>query len=278
MTHKKYKSAWIACLILCLSPTYAESFNESESLDAHISNKIEILEKQPPSFWNENKLVFEWNHLNEVNPRITKGAYQSKGAAGLIPYIINKNQIYMLLARESWGNDKGTYCDLGGAVEVSNSATGISDSFLVTLIKEGKEESGGLYTPSKEDIFEKAHILSHTYKDEGFYQNFETVLAFFPVNQFYSCQEFLYESSIHAQQLQQMGLCPWSFQEKDDYQWIELTSLYAFLEKKSLDEGIVKNVYNEDIQIKLRPSLLEILRSIKGMQTLQIILEQHPVF
>lgn len=71
--------------------------------------------------------------------------------------------------------------------------------------------------------------------------------------------------------MQYLGLCPWGFQEKDDYQWIDLQSLYEFLEQTSAQEGILKNIYDDYVRIKFRASFLEILRSIEGMDILKII-------
>lgn len=276
MARKIWNSLFKICVMLCLNQASAQSSNESSFFDIYSIDKASMLQRKPQSFWNENKPVFKWGLQQKENPLMTRGGYQTKGAAGMLPYIIYKNQVYILLARESWGNDKGTYCDLGGAIEIEDPVLGVPDTFLTTLLKEGSEESGGLYELSENEILDKAYIVSYVYKNEGFYNDFETILAFCPVEQFYSCEQLMQQSATHAKRLQELGLCPWSFQEKDDYQWVEMKSLYLFLENTNLYEGTLRNIYNEDINLRLRPSFSEILRSVSGMETLRIILERHP--
>lgn len=263
------------CLMLCLNQANAQTSSESSFFDIFSINKVLTLHRKPDCFWDENKLIFKWGFEQEINPLVTKGGYQTKGAAGMLPYIVHENQVYVLLARESWGRDKSTYCDLGGAVEILDPILGISDTFLTTLLKEGSEESGELYTFSENEVLEKSYIVSYVYKTEGFYKNFETILALCPVEKFYSSEQFKQKSETLAKNLQDLGQCPWSFQEKDDYQWIKMSSLYEFVKKTDFHEGTLKNIYNEEVNIKFRASFLEILRSFSGIEALRIILERH---
>ncbi len=278
MIHKRLN--YIVAILLAISLTYtnAQASDNSNFDDCHVVNKIWILDRRPEYFWDDQKKMLEWGYFEGMNPKISQGNYQVKSAAGVFPYIIYKDVIYILLARESWGIDKGTYCDLGGAVEMSDFYPDIPETFLMTLLKEGNEESGGLYTFSREQILEKAHILSYTYTTDGFYKGFETVLAFCPVEDFYSHEDFLRESSIHVKKLQEKNLCPWSFQEKDDYQWVELKSLYDALSGIVHEPILLRNIYNEEIRIKLRPSLLEILKSFDTIALLNSILAEQAAF
>lgn len=265
----------LSCLVTFSIGLEANLIDSSTPIFKKYERNEAILNRSPTYFWNENKYVFHWGFHSGENPIISKGGYQSKGAAGVIPYVVYEDKAYVLLARETWGADKNTYCDLGGAVEVYGSKDNFlyADTFLYTLLKEGAEESGGLYEFTEHDFLEHAHVISYTYKNIGFYDGFESVLAFFEVDEIYYTEQFLTASQQHAIELENLYLCPWGYQEKDDYQWIELSSLYRFLKEADCNEGVFINIFNNEIQLRLRPHFATILRSNESLKVLSTILQ-----
>lgn len=260
--------------------TPAESSQETyNGYSLYEQNKI-ILERSPEYLWNENKTVFHWGLSEKENPLILKGGLDTKGSAGLIPYVCRNGEIYVLLSRETWGRDKNKYCDLGGAVEayVTSEGSFYIDSFLQTLLKECKEESGGLYEFSENEILNHAHIISHRHNQGGSFHGFESIIAFHKVNIVYFTEQFISASQQHAEILENLHLCPWGYQEKNDYQWIELSSLYYFLTESQSYTGIFKNISEEMVTLQLRNHLVEILRSEEALDTLSAILREASCF
>lgn len=251
-----------------------EGRSDSSNAVRSFERNTEILNRTPDYFWNENKYVFHWGNEGQKNPIVSKGGYQSKGAAGVVPYVMYGSKVYVLLARETLGTDKNTYCDLGGAVEVygiRNSPI-YADTFLYTLLKEGEEESGGLYKFTEHDFLEKAYVVSHIYQNPGHYEGFESVLAFCEVDTVYYTEQFVTASQQLASELEKMRLCPWGYQEKDDYQWVELSSLLYFLQNSDQNVGHFENIFDDDVELTLRPHFIEILRSVDSLQALSTIL------
>lgn len=252
-----------------------EGKNESSSsVNKSVEKNSEILNRSPHYFWNEDKYVFHWGNHGQKNPIISKGGYQSKGSAGIVPYVIYENKVYILLARETWGEDKNTYCDLGGSVEAygTRNSPVYVDTFLYTLLKEGEEESGGLYKFTECDFLEKAYVISHIYRNSGYYEGFESILAFCEVDKVYYTEQFIAASQESVYELEKLRLCPWGYQEKDDYQWIELHSLLYFLQNSDQNNGCFENIFNDVVELTLRPHFVEILRSADSVQALSIIL------
>lgn len=233
------------------------------------------LDRSPDYFWNQNQEFFVWEEGKR--PIKQRGTFQAKGSAGMIPYIAYNGTIYVLLARETWGMDKNTYCDLGGAVEV-HYAPGMPiliDTFLTTLLKEGEEESSYLYSFKKEDILNQARVFSYVYQTKNVYDGFESIFAFYKVKEVYLTKDFLQASVPYIQNLTSRGLCPWGFQEKDDYQWIKLRDLYDFLKQSTAISLICRNIFCEQVEIQLRNHFAEALRSEEGMNTLLLILSEE---
>lgn len=245
----------------------------------YVRNKS-FLERTPQYFWNEKKPVFHWGVVGQKNPLVTTGGYHSKGSAGIIPYILHSGKIYILLSRETWGADKNTYCDLGGAVEVYGTTRDSLhvDTFLDTLLKEGEEESGGLYKFTKDEILHQAHVVSYTHRKTGFYEGFESVLAFCKVPTLYFADKFIEASYYHAQRLEQLQLSPWGYQEKDDYQWIELASFFSFVKNSAANEGVFKNIFNKDVTLRLRSHFIEVICSDDSLQVLAALLQEQLAF
>lgn len=219
------KSVFYTLLMSCLLVLSfrLEGWSEFES-------NVEILNRSPGCFWNEEKCVFQWGQGSD-SPTVTKGGYQSKGSAGVVPFVFYQGEVYVLLARETWGVDRDKYCDLGGAVEAygSKHTSPSVDSFLYTLLKEGEEESGGLYRFTESNVLETAYVVSYVYRDAGVYKGFESVIAFCEVKSIFYNEQFIAASQQCATELVNLGLCPWGYQEKDDYQWIDISSLIEFL-------------------------------------------------
>lgn len=233
------------------------------------------LDRSPDYFWNPNQETFVWKEGQR--PIKQRGTFQAKGSAGMIPYTACNGKVYVLLARETWGTDKNMYCDLGGAVEVhyTPGAPVLVDTFLTTLLKEGEEESSYLYSFQKENILDLARVFSYVYQTEDIYDGFESVFAFYKVKKAHLTEEFLQASVPYIQNLTSRGLCPWGFQEKDDYQWIELRDLYDFLKQSTAPSLICKNMFCEQVEIQLRNHFAEALQSEDGMNTLLLILSEE---
>lgn len=268
------------CLVslLFIFPNSLEGGIESGKLTIrNLGRNIEILNRSPDYFWDEDKYVFHWSSAEQNNPVISKGGYQSKGAAGVVPYVSYEDKIYVLLARETWGADKGTYCDLGGTVEVygTRSAPVYVDTFLATLLKEGEEESGGLYKFTEYNLLEQAHVISYIYQSPGYYEGFESVVAFCEVDMVYHAEQFIAASQQVVYELTKLRLCPWGYQEKDDYQWIELSSLLVFLKNSSQNTGHFENIINEVVELTLRSHFAEMLRASDSLQALSTILRHN---
>ena len=164
------------------------------SLDNYKKN-IPILDRTPDYFWDENKPIFYWNVPGKNTPSlISKGGFRARGSAGMIPYYTGvDNQIYVLLSRESWGVDRNTYCDLGGAVEIYDQYDTLNvDTFLTTLLKEAAEESGHLYTVDREMLLSNSYVLSYRHENTGFYKDFESILVGKVAKRYYINYSFNY--------------------------------------------------------------------------------------
>lgn len=234
-----------------------------------------ILDRAPDYFWNENKKIFSWKEGE--NFTLEKGGYETKGSAGIVPYAIYQNKVYVLVSRETWGKDKHTYCDLGGAVEAyfdSKSSVHV-DTFLFTLLKEASEESGCLYSFTEDEILNQGYVISHIHLKDDFYKDYESIIVLFEVKDIYFTDQFIASSQVYARELENLHLCPWSFQEKDDFQWIELSSLCDFLKNSDNNVSIFKNLLNEDVEIKFRPHFIEVLRSKHALEVLLSIIKEH---
>lgn len=58
--------------------------------------------------------------------------------AGILPLALKEGEVQFLLSRESSGRDKGLWCHFGGGKERG-------ESYIDTAIREGLEESNGLF-------------------------------------------------------------------------------------------------------------------------------------
>lgn len=272
MKSKVAASLFIFVKIACFFSLVFFTCDAQDSSSVYSIRNRSLLERTPEYFWNENKLVFHWGH--GPKPIVTRGGFQTKGSAGIIPYYVHLGKIYVLLSRETWGVDRHTYCDLGGAVEAYGNENEIPtiDTFLFTLMKESTEESGALYELSDTEILDQAYVISCIHHTNDKYDGFESIIAFCQVEAIYFTEQFLESSKIHAKELADLGLCPWGYQEKDDYQWIPLDSFYSFLCKSQCNEGIFENILGEIVTLKIRAHLADTLRAEESLQVLSKLL------
>ena len=221
-----------------------------------------ILNRSPDYFWDESKPKFHWGMDEPKGGRKTLGNYIAKGSASVMPYYIQDKIPYVLLSRETWGENKGKYCDLGGAVEVSGGIGQVPrvSTFLETLISEGTEESGNMYHFDKEDILKNASVLSYRHTEEGFYKDFESVLAWHQVPVAYTTEEFLKGAREEIKKRQVLNLCTWCYQEKDDYQWIKWNKMLKFLVDSREEGKSFRTLDGEKAEIIFRPYYLKMLR------------------
>ncbi|MBS0585092.1 MAG: hypothetical protein JSR76_02180 [Verrucomicrobia bacterium] len=240
--------------------------------ETYLDNQA-LLDRIPHFFWNDEKVEFVWGI--ESAPRIRKGGFQTKGSAGIIPYIDYDHTIYVLLSRETWGHDKGSYCALEGAVDAYLLMNGVTiNTFLSTMIKEGTEESAHLYR-FKTDIILSSPCFSYIYQSHDQYDGFESVYALYQVNTLYTTQHFLNATHPLIHELSKQNLCTWMFQEKDDYQWIKLSELLDFLRDTSGNIHTFTNIFDEKVTLSLRNHFVEALKSESGIRTLSEVLETN---
>ncbi|GAB4237587.1 MAG: hypothetical protein Tsb0021_17400 [Chlamydiales bacterium] len=230
--------------------------------------------KSPPFFWDKTKDEIIWEP--DEKPKWIKGGFTAKGSAGTIPFFLHHNEVYVLLSRENDGKDKNTYCDLGGAVEVVKNANGflVAETFLSALLKETQEESGYLYSFSEEEIMQKAFICCYEHDTTNKYNGFETVIAFVQVDKVYFTEDFLEASKKQANESKEKHLPYWVFQEKDDYQWVNLKSLINFLKNTDNRRMNTTNILNEKIEILFRPHFLEALKTDQAILILESLLTE----
>jgi hypothetical protein len=233
--------------------------------------------RTPDYFWDIEKMTFIWGIENA--PLINKGGYRTKGAAGVIPYTIYKNDVYILLSRESWGKDKGKYCDLGGAVDIYEElGNPVSATFLQTLLHEVFEESGGLYKFTEEYVLNNAFVISHKHNEKDAFRGYETELAFVYVDEIFFNEHFFKASQSWAEKQIQQNQCPWRYQEKDDYQWIKLSAIIEFLSVSDRkNQGRFENISGKEVTIYFRDHFLEVISTTSSIEILLLIAYKHPM-
>lgn len=256
---KIFKNSILALLLTISTMLHSmELANKSDNY----SYNTQILCRSPHYFWDKDKPKFHWGLDEPKGGRKTMGSYTAKGSAGIIPYFLDEDETYILIGRETWGPDKGKYCNLGGAIEVIGDNTSpCSTTFLETLICEGREESGNMYQFDKEDILKNSKVFSYVHTEEGYYNKFESVLAFQKVPLAYCTREFLQGSQEEINKRNILNLCTWCYEEKDDYQWIKWDKLIKFLIYSNSQEGVFKNIEREKINVSFRSYFIEMLRA-----------------
>lgn len=252
------RKIWVLSLIFFSSLEAVVLSINTSFLDVYTRNYA-LLKRSPDYEWCEHKNFFSWGSV--TSPIITKGCYQAKGSAGVIPYVEYNSKLYVLLGKEAWGKDAGTYCELGGAVDVYSGEDISVDSFLDTLLKESREESGYLYELQQEEVLDRGHVFSYTYHTKDFYNGFEGVFAFCKVDVIYFSDQLIAACQSHVQDLISLNLCPWGFQEKERYEWIELEALDKFLQSSKDNSGFFYNILGEYIEICFRPHFIVAMRS-----------------
>ncbi|MBY0462502.1 MAG: hypothetical protein K2Q34_04910 [Alphaproteobacteria bacterium] len=193
-------------------------------------------------------------HLLERAPIRLKADGRPLGTVGVIYYTFIKghNAPLFLLAREAKGNDKGTYSEFGGSLEINSD--GSPETFLEGLIRECKEESAHLYSPEPEMLFNSKLFYEMTDKGR------EVVLCFLKTSNIFRTEDLL--------DAQQDFEDP-HYKEKDAFELVSAKDLLEFVKGKS---SSISSVSNKPIQ--LRPLLVSILKKENCQKTLEQILSE----
>jgi len=149
--------------------------------------------------------------LLQAKPTLFKANGQPQATAGLIPYVAYEGQVYVLLGRQAWV-DKHNYSELSGKVEKPHNHL---ESFLTAALREGLEETCGVYALTKDSI------LKHYYL---YFENTpkrQVALIFVPVT--YMAGSVLKEKVLYNKKPE----CT----EKNEFQWLNVKDLLAIAGK-----------------------------------------------
>jgi hypothetical protein len=150
------------------------------------------------------------DHLLQKSPALVKSDHRPYGTVGVLFYAYRDGIPYVLLARESGGTDKGTYCEFGGSLELN--ADGTPETFQEGCIRECVEESAGLYKPSRTELLQSKVYFEKTSKGR------EVVLCLVKTTKFHQ------SADLFAAQRQFKDD---HFKEKDALLWVKADDLLA---------------------------------------------------
>lgn len=173
-----------------------------------------------------------YSFIGSQIPKITDHP-RYKGTVGLLLYTIYKNDIYILLGRESADADTSKafqFSEFGGA-------TLKNQTFMENLLREAKEESCGLINMDQQDILKNGKIFYvKNKKRDIFYVLVKSDYAF-------NNEDFLKNRKTNTDR---------KFLEKDQVQWLLLKDLLAY-DSYEKEGFTVNNIDGHVLRIKIRP-------------------------
>lgn len=177
-----------------------------------------------------------------------------KLSIGTVLYTRNiKNEVFILLSQKGFGKKSvGTYCELGGSMELK--LNGTAESFLEGCIRECKEESAQVYTLDKEYILKNSYVYYNVTP-----RGREELYIFIETPKYYYSTDDL----LQAVQYQVRN----EYREKIRFKWISISDLLNCKSQKCQlrdierikSEILLRNYFYNTIQ---NPKVRKILKSL----------------